>query len=248
VLAGSLFFLIIISVNTVLLIMRSAIKAQNKMLAISLRLNSYLPPQLVNSIIEGGTDSPMKIEKRKITVCFTDLQGFTALTERNRPELIQLVLNEYLTDMTTIAHAWGGMVDKFMGDGIMILFGAIEDIDEAQAALLCVRMAEAMQEHMKEMSYAWKSIGIETPLSMRAGIHTGFAAVGPYGPPDRQTFTAMGSTVNLASRLEGACTPGRILVSKSCYELINGNVPCGNLQNYTVKGFSSSVEAYEIGL
>jgi len=241
--AGSLLVLVVISVNLVFLILRSTIKTQNEMLAISSRLNSYLPPQLVNSIIEGGSDTEMKIEKRKITVCFTDLQGFTALTERHKPELIQQVLNEYLADMTTIAHAWGGMVDKFIGDGIMILFGAIEDIDETEAAYLCVRMASAMQEHMADLSSAWKGIGIDEPLSMRAGINTGFAAVGPYGPADRQTFTAVGSTVNLSSRLEGICMPGNIMISRSTYDLVKNTVRCAPMQTHVVKGFSDPVEA-----
>ncbi len=228
----------------IILIARNTLRAQKRILAIGMTLNSYLPPQLVDSIL-AGDDLPIGKPSRKfVTVCFTDLQGFTEMNERIEPDNAAEILNEYLSDMTLIAHAWGGMVDKFMGDGIMILFGVFNDSDPTEDAEKAIMMACAMQEHMERLGEKWRfSIG-ERSLRLRIGIHSGEANVGAFGPRDRRTFTAIGTAVNIASRLEKQCPPGRVLVSDTTKGLIHERVLLASMGERQIKGIEKAIATW----
>ncbi len=236
---------IIISIFILIQIILDAKKSQSEIISLTRKLNAYLPPQLVNSIIKEKICHNDITCRKHITVCFTDLQGFTQMTEDNPPEMISKILNEYLIDMTTIVHAWGGMIDKFIGDGIMITFGAFDDNNENDQAVQCVYMASAMQDHLKTLNEKWKTEGIDCRLQMRIGINSGYATVGTFGPSDRLTFTAIGSTVNIASRLENICEAGKIIISEQTKQLISGKIRCEYIQDKTVKGVAAPIRLYE---
>jgi class 3 adenylate cyclase len=222
------------------------LRVQKTVIAIGSRLNSYLPRQLVHSIINNGTSTQKALDKKQVTVCFTDLQGFTAMTERLDPDVTAKIMNEYLSEMSAIVRQYDGMIDKFIGDGIMILFGAF-DVDHRDShALNCVRMAVAMQKHMRFLKYKWGGEGIEHGLNLRIGINTGLATVGSFGPVDRQTFTVVGTTVNIASRLEGICPPERILIGEETYSLISGKILTKPHEVQSVKGIEKPVRSYEV--
>lgn len=149
--------------------------------------------------------------------------------------------------MTRIATQWGGTIDKFVGDAIMILFGAPVSKDEKTDASNCVHMAIEMQRKMKELNRKWHSQGIENPLEIRTGIHTGVATVGDFGADNRLSYTAIGGEVNLAARLEQICKPSGILISHPTWAFVNDKVECvARAEKASVKGIARELTVYEV--
>ncbi|HEY1406108.1 MAG TPA: adenylate/guanylate cyclase domain-containing protein, partial [Spirochaetota bacterium] len=239
IVGGVLFIILII------MFIRVNRRRQNEVISLSSILNSYLPSQLVLSVMRKGKDALPSISRKNLTVCFTDLEGFTAAAEGCEPEVIARILDEYLSDMATIAQSWGGMVDKFMGDGIMILFGAFAD-DAETHSLDCVRMAVAMQRRMSELIAKWHDDGFESPMGLRIGINTGYATIGSIGPENRRSFTAIGSVVNIASRLEKLCPPGKIMIGHDTRTKVCVEFDCQSVAFQKIKGISRTIQIYEI--
>ncbi len=210
-------------------------------------LKRYLPPQLVDSIIKGEKQVTFETERKKLTIFFSDIKGFTETTDGMEPEELSALLNEYLTEMTMIAHTWGGTIDKFIGDAIMIFYGAPVASNDKDHALQCVKMAIAMQIKMNDLKNRWYKSGIEYPLSIRIGINTGVATVGNFGAEERLSYTAIGGQVNLASRLEGLAEPGGILISHSTWGLVNDEIKCRQRdEKIKVKGISREIIVYDV--
>jgi len=161
----------------------------------------YLSPEVINEIIQDPKKLKLGGERKKITVLFSDIRGFTSISETLSPEELAHILNEYLTEMADIIMKQQGLVDKYIGDAIMAFWGApIEQTDQAKkacaSALAMVRALEALNRH-------WQSKGILQKLEIGIGINTGQALVGNLGSKKRFNYTALGDSVNLASRLEG---------------------------------------------
>jgi class 3 adenylate cyclase len=200
----------------------------------------------VDSIVKGEKHVTFENERRKLTIFFSDIKGFTETTDSMEAEELSLLLNEYLTEMTKIAHKHGGTIDKFIGDAIMIFFGAPESTTEKDQALRCVKMAIEMQNKMTELKGKWFKSGIEYPLEIRIGINTGTATVGNFGAEDRLSYTAIGGQVNLASRLEGLCNPGGILISHSTWANVEYEIPCKVRGKVKVKGINREILVYDV--
>ena len=164
-------------------------------------LYSTMDPAVVKLMIEGR----IRTENRRISVLFSDLKGFTSYSEEHSAEVVITELNKYLGDMETILLQYYAHIDKYMGDGIMVEFGA--PIRYEKHALLAVTSAWKMQAHMHTSKY---------PFKLRVGIATGVATTGIIGSK-RQSFTAFGDTVNLASRIKGLCEPGEVTVDEATY-------------------------------
>ena len=146
------------------------------------------------------------------TILFSDIAGFTHFSGQVRAPKLARILNEYLQAMTKVIFAHNGTIDKFVGDAIMVIFGAPTESsprDQAHAASHC---ALAMQACIRELNENWNDPDINE-LKMRIGIHQGPAVVGSFGSEIRSDYTAIGPTVNLASRIESACSPGEVFVS-----------------------------------
>jgi class 3 adenylate cyclase len=219
----------------------------NKQISVlSNKLKVFLPQQFVKSLEKGDADTVPDYERRKLTIFFSDVKGFTAWTDKLEPEETRELLNQYLSEMSKIAHRWGGTIDKFIGDQIMIFFGAPEFISDKDHAVCCVKMAMEMQEKMKELRMEWEDLGFDEPLHIRIGITTGYATVGIFGSEDRLNYTILGSSVNLASRLEIACQPDHITISHVTYALIKNEIECEPKGTIEIKGFSEPVKIYEI--
>ena len=165
-------------------------------------LYATMDPAVVNLMIEGQ----LRNEKREISVLFSDLVAFTSYSEKNPPEVVIGELNRYLRDMEPIIHAYKGHIDKYMGDGIMCEFGA--PINSITHRTMAVVAGHKLQRKLDELDYPWR---------MRIGIASGSAFTGLIGFK-RQTYTAIGDVVNLASRLETNCTPGRLLIDRHTYD------------------------------
>jgi adenylate cyclase len=126
-------------------------------------------------------------QRKKLTVFFSDIAGFTETAERLESEDLIWLLNHYLTEMSRIASAHGATIDKYVGDAIVIFFGDPESSGVMEDALACVRMAIAMRERMGDLADIWRDMGLATPFRCRMGINTGFCTVGNFGSEDRTT-------------------------------------------------------------
>ena len=181
--------------------------------ALSSKLAKYLAPQVYDSIFTGQQDVKIVSKRKKLTVCFSDLVGFTEITDKMESEDLTQLLNHYLTEMSKIALQYGATIDKYVGDAIVMFFGDPTTLGVKEDALACVQMAIAMQKRIGELAHEWSNSGIETVLRCRIGIHTGYCTVGNFGSEDRMDYTMVGGTVNLASRLEHEAPPGGMLIS-----------------------------------
>src|SRR5687767_3548568 len=160
-------------------------------------------------------------------------------------DLTQL-LNHYLTEMSKIALQYGATIDKYVGDAILMFFGDPETKGVKEDALACVKMALAMQARIDELAAVWRSMGIETPLRCRIGIHTGYCTVGNFGSEDRMDYTIVGGAVNLASRLEHEAVPGGVLISYETFAHVNDEVDCEERGQIRVKGIAYPVATYSV--
>lgn len=219
-------------------------------------LEGYLPRQLVEIILARGDEFSITNERVKLTVFFSDIKGFTQLSDSVEPEELTGLLNEYLTEMSAIAFEHGGTIDKFIGDGMMVFFGAprVEGGDaedhrttEQRNALACVRMAIAMRERMRYLREKWSREGVEYPLDIRIGINTGYCTVGNFGSPQKMDYTAVGREVNLASRIEGLAPPREILVSHPTWGLVRREIECEFHKEVSdIKGFQRPLKLYRV--
>jgi PAS domain S-box-containing protein len=214
--------------------------------ALSSKLAKYLAPQVYDSIFTGQQDVKIVSKRKKLTVCFSDLVGFTEITDKMESEDLTELLNHYLTEMSKIALQYGATIDKYVGDAIVMFFGDPATLGVKEDALACVQMAIAMQNRVSELAHEWHDMGISTPLQCRIGIHTGYCTVGNFGSDDRMDYTMVGGTVNLASRLEHEAPPGGILLSFETYALVKDNVRCEERGDVRVKGVAAAIATYAV--
>lgn len=214
--------------------------------ALSAKLAKYLAPQVYESIFTGQQDVKIVSKRKKLTICFSDLVGFTEITDKMESEDLTQLLNHYLTEMSKIALQHGATIDKYVGDAIVMFFGDPTSLGVKNDALACVQMAIAMQKRVSELAPEWRNSGIETPLRCRIGIHTGYCTVGNFGSEDRMDYTMIGGTVNLASRLEHEAPPGGVLISFETFALVKDEVLCEEHGPVRVKGIAHPVETYEV--
>lgn len=214
--------------------------------ALSVKLAKYLSRQVYSSIFEGRTDVQVKSYRKELTVFFSDIAGFTDLTDRLEAEVLSEILNTYLSEMSRIADEFGGTIDKFIGDGIMIFFGDPETRGRKEDAVACVRMAMAMRERLVELREVWMSHLGPSPMHIRIGINTGYCTVGNFGSEDRMDYTIVGGAVNVASRLEETAGPDQLQISHTTYALVKDEIYCRPLGDVKVKGVSHELRTYEV--
>ena len=223
------------------------VKTKNEQLqALSNKLAKYLSRQVYKNIFEGKSDVRIQSYRKKLTIFFSDIQGFTELTDRVESEVLTGALNKYLNEMSKIALDHGGTIDKYIGDAIMIFFGDPETLGEKEDALACVKMAIKMRQKLFEMRREWDVLGVTTPLRVRMGINTGFCTVGNFGSEERLDYTIVGGAVNLASRLESAADADGILISQDTFSLIKDEIACKTEKEITVKGIAYPVMTYSV--
>ena len=224
-----------------------SVTEKNRMLeSLSSKLSKYLSPQLYQLIFSGEQKVEISAKRKKLTIFFSDIAGFTETTDNLESEELTDVLNHYLTEMSTIALAHGATVNKYIGDGMLLFFGDLETKGMKDDAKACVLMAIAMQRRMRELEQEWRDRGLERPFRIRMGISTGFGTVGNFGSKDRMDYTIMGNEVNLASRLQSVAEPGGILLAHETNALVQDIVLTEEYPPMTVKGFLRPVNAYKV--
>jgi class 3 adenylate cyclase len=213
---------------------------------LSSKLSKYLSPQIYQSIFRGEQSVEISSKRKKLTICFTDIAGFTETTDNLESEELTNVLNHYLTEMSAIALQHGATIDKFIGDAMLLFFGDPESKGVAEDARACVMMAIAMQRRVRELEQEWRDRGLLRPFRIRIGIATGFCTVGNFGSRDRMDYTIIGNEVNLAARLQSATEPGSILLSHETNALVQGLVMTEEQPPITVKGFPKPISGYKL--
>ena len=204
------------------------------------QLQSYVPKQLADKTRAAGQ---IEGERRQVTVVFADISGFTALSERLDPEDVAGLVNDCLKELAQAVYQYEGMVDKFIGDCVMAVFGApIALEDDAENAL---RATIAMRENLQGFNRRWiEKLG--QPLDVHIGVNTGMVIAGNIGNDLRMSYTVMGDTVNVASRLEDAAKGGQILVSRNTYRLTRGAFAFQEMDPIKVKGKQEPLTVYEL--
>ena len=224
-----------------------SLKEKNtKLEKISNRLAKYLSPQIYKNIFETESEYANSYKRKKLTVFFSDIKGFTDLSDSLDPDLLAELINEYLSAMTEIALKHGGTIDKFIGDAILVFFGDPESDGLKKDASKCLSMAIAMQNRVAELDRNWREDrGITEGLNVRIGISTGYCTVGNFGSVQRVDYTVLGSTVNLASRLESICQPKKIFVAPETKALLEKDFKFEAQESIELKGFNKPIIPYQ---
>lgn len=186
-------------------------------------LRRFLPPTLVERAANGQLALDLRPEPRMVTVLFSDIVGFTQLSNTLRSRRVAELLNEYLSCMTRVIFDNGGTVDKFMGDAILAIFGAPEELTPNEQVKRAIAAARQMYRMLDDLNVRWASQGID-PVQFRCGIHQGTAVVGMFGGDERSDYTAIGPSVNIAARLQEAAEPGSILVSAAVADYLDEEI------------------------
>lgn len=217
-----------------------------KLEALANRLAKYLSPQIYETIFTSDNDVLQSFSRKNLTIFFSDIVSFTDITDGMEPERLASVINTYFSEMSAIALEYGGTLDKFIGDAMLVFFGDPETRGEQEDAANCAKMALRMQQRIGELEETWKSQGVSKPIKVRMGISTGYCTVGNFGSDQRLEYTVIGSPVNLAARLEDSAPAGTILISESNYLLIEDMAVCEPMGDVTPKGFVRPIGTYRL--
>jgi len=216
---------------------KSEVKRQGVQLS---ALERFLSPAISKKIAAEAADIRLGGDSQRITVLFADVRGFTTMAEKMKPRETVEVLNEFFTRMTNVIFEHDGTLDKYLGDGLMALFGAPFALqNDAEGA---VRAAVNMQKSLAELN----KISGKPPLSIGIGIHTGEAVVGFLGTERRMDYTAIGDTVNVASRLTSQAGPAQIVISAATQCLIAREIACCPLSPMKLKGRDEPIDVHEV--
>jgi len=205
----------------------------------------YLTASVINELLKDPTKLKLGGDKKDLTVMFSDIRGFTTISEKLTPEELVHLLNEYLTAMTDIVFKYEGLLDKYIGDAIMAVFGA--PVDQPDHALRSCRTALEMMATLKGLQQKWAAEG-RPFVDIGVGINSGDMVVGNMGSNMRFDYTVMGDNVNLSSRLEGINKEygTHIVISEFTYEVVKEEVFCRELDAVRVKGKKLPVKIYEL--
>jgi adenylate cyclase len=205
----------------------------------------YLDASVMEQVLEHPEKLKLGGERKELTVLFSDIRGFTTLSERMSPEQLVSFINEYLTPMTDVVFAHGGTLDKYIGDAIMCFWGA--PVDQPDHALRACSAALGFLEKLRELQARWRAAGLPE-VDIGVGISSGLMNVGHMGTETRFNYTVMGDAVNLASRLEGLnkAYDTRLLISATTYALTRGQVSARRLGVVRVKGKQAPTDVYEL--
>jgi signal transduction histidine kinase/class 3 adenylate cyclase/CheY-like chemotaxis protein len=207
-------------------------------------LQRFLPPDLVKDLVDGKAIFDDAARIQPITVLFADLCGFTSSTERLGPAKIARILNSFLVRMTDVIFEEGGTIDKFIGDGILVFFGAPTLMPTQTQIERAARCALRMQEELVALNAQWLEVERHS-FQMRIGLHHGPAIVGSFGGKRRSDYTAIGHTVNLASRIESQAQPGQILMSSAVRDYLAEDV-WESAGSFKLKGVVHEIMLYRL--
>jgi adenylate cyclase len=206
----------------------------------------YLSDEIVSQLIESPQGWRLGGERRTVTMLLSDLRGFSAIAEQYPPEFVVNFLNQYLALMTEVITQYQGTIDEFMGDAILVLFGApTQRVDDAERAVACGLAMQLAMEHLVDrldpvMAEAAKHLG------MGIGIHTGEVVVGNIGSLKRAKYGIVGSNINLVSRIESRTVGGQVLISAATKQAVKLPLSLNHLPQFQAKGFAQPITIYDV--
>lgn len=215
------------------------------MVSVINKLTRFVPPQIWEPIVKA--DGPVSVynKRAKLTIMFSDIVGFTELSDSLSADNLADILNTYMHCMTLVANKHGAVLDKFIGDGMVCFFGEPNSRGPRQDALDCVAMAIDMRREMRTLRQKWRLMGFEG-LDIRVGITTGYCHVGNFGSNNRLSYTLIGKEANLASRLEAVAGTGEIFISECTHDYIAHDYDCEYVGGFQLKGFDNKVNAWRV--
>jgi class 3 adenylate cyclase len=215
-------------------------RAAGEVKAVEGLLQPYLSPQLAARLREEPEAAELGGEEREVSVLFADLQGFTAFSERYSPSDVLAMLNSYWAQtVPVVLGEHGGMIERFAGDAIMVVFNAAAD--QPDHALRAARAGLALQQAAAQVAE-----GREEWPRFRIGVNTGPAVVGNVGTAEQRSFTAIGDTTNLAARLQSSAKPGEVVLGQATQEALRDRAETTLIGELALKGKSAPVAAYRL--
>jgi class 3 adenylate cyclase len=206
------------------------------------RLRRFLPPQVADLIVASGTEKQLESHRREITALFCDLRGFTGFSESSDPEDVMALLREYHTSIGEIINKYGGTLERYAGDGVMVVFNDPIPVDKP--ALQAVLMAIDMRAAIGALIEKWRKLGHD--IGFGIGIAHGFATLGTIGFEGRFDYAAIGTVSNVASRLCDEAKPGQILISPRVLMAVEDAVTVEPVGDFSLKGISRPMAAYNV--
>lgn len=215
-------------------------------------LKRFLPDTMVEKAAAGELVLDLSPEPRLVTILFSDIVGFTPLSNRLGPRLVAELLNEYLEAMTRAVFEHRGTVDKFIGDAVLALFGSPEELSPEEQVNRAIAVARSMYRYLDELNQRWQARGLvggegPPPVQFRCGIHQGNAVVGMFGGGQRSDYTAIGPAVNIAARLQEAADPKNILISETVAQYLDTS-QIVKVENKHLKGIDGLVTTYSVAV
>jgi class 3 adenylate cyclase len=205
-------------------------------------LRRYLSPKFTEMFLNGAWSFDDQCRRKMMTVMFTDIRNFSALTDSLEPEEIVHLLDLYLQNMVDVIHKHDGTLNKIVGDGLLIFFG--DPVPMEDHASRAVDVAVEMQRKALDLRGEWLSFGHD--LAIGIGINTGFMTVGTIGAENHRDYTVIGNQVNVAARLVSLAEPGQILISSRTFSHLQGRLKTKDIGDVTVKGIHTPVHSYEV--
>jgi adenylate cyclase len=209
-------------------------------------LKRFMPHQVAEGLLGGQLSVSEGFERRRLTLLFADMVGFTDLSDTLEPEELSEVLNGYLREMTAVAVSHGGTLDNYIGDGLMVMFGAPTWNEESVQAWAAIQAAFEMKARAEELTASIRGRGIPADVRVRVGVNTGHCTVGVFGSDLLRAYKAVGFAVNVAARLQSEAEPGTVLVGFRTYALVKDRVRAEQREPLSLKGAARAVEAWEI--
>jgi adenylate cyclase len=206
------------------------------------RLKSFLPPQIAQLVVSAGHESVLESHRRDVSVVFCDLRGFTAFSELAEPEEVMLVLREYQTKLGVLINKFEGTVERFSGDGLLVVFN--DPLPCPDASMRAVRMALEMRDEVAKLSVKWSHSGHD--IGFGVGIAHGYATLGSIGYEGRLQYSVTGKVANLASRLCDQAKDGQILVDINVFSAVETLADVEFAGELALKGFSRPVKAFNV--
>ena len=206
------------------------------------RLRRFLPSQVADLIVASGTEKQLESHRREITALFCDLRGFTGFAESSDPEDVMALLHGYHTAIGGIINKYGGTLERYAGDGVMVVFNDPIPVDSP--ARQAVLMAIDMRSAIGDLTRKWQTLGHD--IGFGIGIAHGFATLGTIGFEGRFDYAAIGTVSNIASRLCDEAKPGQILISPRVLMAVENAVTTEHVGDFSLKGISRPVPAYNV--
>jgi adenylate cyclase len=206
------------------------------------RLKRFLSPQIAELILSSSPNDALASHRRQVTIVFCDLRGFTAFAETAEPEDVMAVMREYHATLGSLVHEFEGTLERFVGDGLMVIFG--DPIACPDPCARAVRMAVAMRGRLSELSSKWRHQSHE--LGFGVGIAYGYATLGAIGFEGRSEYSATGTVVNLAARLCAEARDGQILIDTKVRATLDTRATAEPVGELTLKGLHRPIAAYNV--